>query len=246
MVKKTVLSFIFILVFALSAALSVFATEMESTLYQIDNANVNSTSGIKSSSSGYKISDTIGQTAAGRFSSTGYIVRAGFQYINSIIPFRFSISDTSIDFSTLIPNTPATESIVLTVDFGSGGQYQITAAEEGKLRTLNDFENIADTVCDGPPSYSCDESTANLWTSSSSYGFGYNMDGDDIPTDFSSTSHYRPFADSTIPENPAVIMSSTDVGSNRQATMTMKANISAVQPAGTYQTIISFVATPSF
>jgi len=41
-------------------------------------------------------------------------------------------------------------------------------------------------------------------------------------------------------------MSSTNVGRNRQATVTFKVNISPVQPAGSYQTIINFIATPSF
>jgi hypothetical protein len=64
-----------------------------------------------------------------------------------------------------------------------------------------------------------------------------------------SSSHFRPFPDRTTlptPESPAVIMSSANVGRDRQATLTFKANISSVQPVGSYQTVINFVATPGF
>jgi hypothetical protein len=220
------------------------AVSMESPRFQIDNANFNSASGDKSSS-GYQLSDTIGQTAAGRFSSTGYIVRAGFQYIHSIIPFQFSISDININLGTLVPSIPSTAATVLSVSFGSAGQYQVTAIEEGPLKTLNEANSIDDTTCNGGAE-TCDESTAKLWDSNSAYGFGYNMDGNDIPADFTSTSYFRPFPDRTAPEPAAIVMSSVDVGRDRQATMTFKANISPVQPLGSYQTVVNFVATPGF
>lgn len=222
---------------------SVVAENLESPRFKIQGANVNSASGNKSSET-YKISDTIGQLAAGEFSSTGYVVKAGFQYIHSIIPFRFSVSNTNISLGTLVPNTPSTASTVLTVYFGSAGQYQVTAAEIGPLKTLSG-NTIPDTTCDGGID-TCSEALAKNWTSNTAYGFGFNMSGDDIPSDFDSSTKYRPFPDLNNNESPAVIMSSTNVGKNRQATLTFKANISPVQPPGSYQTIISFVATPSF
>lgn len=235
------ISFLFILSTGVISAVS-----MESPRFQIDNANVNSASGDKSSS-GYKLSDTIGQTAAGRFSSSGFIVRAGFQYIHSIIPFQFSISDINVNLGTLAPGMPSTATTVLTVSFGSAGQYQVTAIEEGPLKTFNGVSTIDDTTCDGGAE-TCDESTAKTWSSNSAYGFGYNMSGDDIPGDFTSASHYRPFPDRTepTPEPAAVVMSSVNVGRDRQATLTFKVNISPVQPFGSYQTVVNFVATPGF
>ena len=188
--SKLILTLTFLLLFNLKEAVAV---EMDSTRFHIDGANVNSAAGDKSST-GYKLSDTIGQTAAGRFSSTGYIVRAGFQYLHSIIPFEFSISDINIDLGTLIPNTPSTATTTLTVSFGSAGQYQVTAIEESTLQTLSGSSFIPDTVCDGGVD-TCSESQAELWTSTSAYGFGYNMAGDDVPADFTSASYFRPFPD---------------------------------------------------
>ena len=223
---------------------SVSAINMESPLFKIQYGEIGIAGGNKNSET-YYLSDTVGQTAAGQFNSTGYIVKAGFQYLHSIIPFRFSISDISIDFGTLIANSPQTATTVLTVSFGAAGQYQVTAIEEGKLRTLDEVNNIPDTQCDGG-SNTCNESLAKPWTSNSAYGFGYNMSGDDVPSDFIDNTYFRPFPDRTESESPAIVMSSTNVGKNRQATMNFKVNISSVQPAGKYQTIINFVATPSF
>jgi len=41
-------------------------------------------------------------------------------------------------------------------------------------------------------------------------------------------------------------MTSINVGKNRQSTVTFKVNVSSIQPAGSYQTVINFVATPSY
>jgi len=221
----------------------VLAVSMESARFTIESANTSSAAGNKSSS-GYKLSDTIGQLAAGQFSSSGYIVKAGFQYLHSIIPFRFSISDINIDLGALLPNTPATAYTVLTVGFGSAGEYQVTTIEESPLKTLSG-NAISDTSCNGG-SETCTESTAKLWDSTSAYGFGYNMAGNDIPADFTTSNHFRPFPDRLLTEAPAVVMSGSNVSTSRQATLTFKANISPIQPAGSYQTIVSFVATPSY
>jgi len=219
------------------------AVDMESPRFRIESANTSSAAGNKSSTN-YKLSDTIGQLAAGKFSSTGYVVKAGFQYLRSVIPFRFSISDINVSLGTLTPNTPSTATTVLTVYSGAAGQYQVTAIEEGQLKTLSG-KAIPDTSCNGDAE-TCTESVAKTWNSNTAYGFGYNMSGDDIPADFSTSSHYRPFPNQFTPESPTVVMSSVNVGKNHQATMTFKANISQIQEAGSYQTIINFVATPSY
>jgi hypothetical protein len=216
---------------------------MDSSRFKMESANVEVTGGNKSSDS-YKLSDTVGQLAAGQYSSDGYIVKAGFQYLHSIIPFRFSISNINISLGTLIPNTPSTATTNLTVYFGSAGQYQVTAIEEGPLKTQSG-NAIPDTSCDGGIN-TCSESLAKVWASSSAYGFGYGMSGNDITTDFIDSTYYRPFPDRTAAEAPTTLMTSVNVGKNRQSTVTFKANISPIQIAGSYQTIINFVATPSF
>jgi len=242
--KKAIFLFIFSLSFLFFFLKSVFAINMESPLFKIQYGEIGIAGGNKSSAN-YSLSDTVGQTAAGQFNSTGYIVKAGFQYLHSIIPFRFSISNTNINFGILIPSSPQTATTTLTVSFGAAGQYQVTAIEEGRLRTLDEVNIIPDTQCDGGTN-TCNESLAKPWTSNTAYGFGYNMSGNDIPSDFIDSTYFRPFPNRQENESPAVIMSSANVGRNRQAVVTFKVNVSPVQPAGKYQTIINFVATPSF
>jgi len=240
--------------------LSVYAIDMQSPQYRIQMSNVNIGSASQlQSSSGNLLSDTMGQLAAGEFSSSGYIVKAGFQYIHSIVPFSFSISKTSINFGSVIPNSPVTDTTDLAVSFGGGGEYQVTVSERERLKTISGSNYINDTCCDagcGNPGQ-CTETASAAWTFDTTTGFGYKMSGEDIPTTFITcgSTCYRPFPDLSAPEDPAVVMSSPNVTVDltskpkdiiHQSTMTLKLDVSNVQPAGTYQTVLNFIATPSY
>ena len=220
------------------------AINMNSDRYRIQFGETNIGSK-DTSSSNYYLNNTVGELAAGEFQSSGYIVKAGFEYIHSIIPFSFSVSNTTIDLGTLAPNIPSTDTTTLTVSFGGAGLYQVTAEEIGKLRTFSGAFTIPDTQCDGGVD-TCTQSSAKPWTSASAYGFGYNMTGQDIPGDFTDATYYRPFPDRNLGDTPRVVMTNVDVGRNRQSTMTVKGNASSAQEGGTYQTVINFVATPSY
>lgn len=215
------------------------AQTMLSPSYQIRLGNFNMTRGQKSSSS-YSLTDTVGQTAAGLFTSSGYAVLSGFQYLYTLYPFSFSLSSLGIDLGSLIPNTFASASHNLVVSAPRQG-YSVTAYERTRLGSGGDF--IPDTPCDSGP---CTETTASPWTSTSVYGFGYNMSGNDIPATFASSSYFRPFPDLSAAESPAVVMSSTAAGISRTATATYKANVSANQETGDYTTEIIYIATPSY
>ncbi|KXK09267.1 MAG: hypothetical protein UZ22_OP11002001146 [Microgenomates bacterium OLB23] len=220
------------------------ADSMDSNQFRIRYSNINFGSN-DGTSTNYDLSTTNGQLAAKEFSSAGYIVKAGFQYWHSIIPFSFSISDIGIELGSLTPQTPSTATTTLTVSFGGAGQYQVTAGEVGTLQTANGANSIADTTCNGG-AQTCTESSANVWNSASAYGFGYNMSGTGIPGDFVNNTYYRPFPDLSLSESPAVVMSSSSITTSSQSTVTFKVNVSTTQAAGTYQTLIKFVATPSF
>ncbi|MBL7036768.1 hypothetical protein ISR94_02910 [Candidatus Microgenomates bacterium] len=210
--------------------------------FTIQFPNFNSGAGIPSSSN-YLLDSTLGQGAPGLFSSAGYRVKSGFQYIHSIIPFSFSVSDIQIAFGTLTPDTPSTDTSTLTVSAGGASGYSVTAAENNPLKTFTGGNTIADTTCDGAD---CDESTATVWSSASIYGFGYNMSGDDVPAGFTDGTYYKQFSDLSLAETPETVMSSVNVGSARSSTIKYKVNVSDVQPGGTYQNIITFVAVPGY
>lgn len=236
----------------------VLALNMDSSSFHIQGGNVNIGSSTASASA--NLAMTLGQLAAGSFVSSGYVVKAGFQYIHSIVPFSFSISNTNINFGELISEVAKTDTANLRVSFGGAGNYQVTAIEEGPLKTYNNIP-LDDTSCDAN---GCDETTAGVWDLSTSHGFGYNMTGQDIPATFTTCYNtnaklcYRRFPDRTTtptPESPAIVMSSNDVtvvltskpkNIYHQSTITFKINSKPDQTAGTYQTVINFVATPSY
>ncbi len=249
---------------------SVQAVNMNSDQYKIQFGNIN-IGGKKMDDlddDTYHLSVSLGQTAAKQFESNGYIIKAGFQYIYSKIPFTFTVSSLKADLGSLLPNTPSTDSLNLTVSYGGAGQYVVMAAEETPLANFAG-DPIPNTICDGGVLYTCTTTLAKPWTSLSAYGFGYNMSGEDIPVDFIDSSYYRPFADLSVPEEPATIMQSTNVTQNltptpnpsftpapaltgtprditHQASLTFKVNISPLQSTGTYNSVIRFTATPSF
>ncbi|EKE04995.1 MAG: hypothetical protein ACD_19C00426G0017 [uncultured bacterium] len=222
--------------------ISTFAQErVESANYRIIFPNFNSGAGIPSSDN-YSLNTTIGQNAPGLYSSSGYRVKAGFQYINSIIPFSFSISDIQKNFGTLTPTSPSTSSSTIIVSAGGAGGYSVKASENHPMQTSDASDSIIDTLCDT----TCSETSAAVWTSTTKYGFGFNMSGNDVPADFVGATYYRQFADRSNSEAQATIMSSANVGSSRTATITYKVNVSGVQPAGVYQNVIMFTAIPSY
>ena len=237
------LSPVYLLIPLLSGCFLASAQTMRSNNYEIRMGNTNMTAG-KKSSTNYKLSDTVGQTSPGLYSSTGYKVGAGFWYIKQIIPFSFTISNINLDFGILTANTPKTSTNVLTVSAGGAGGYQITAFENHPLKSASD-NYIADTLGDDG---TASETTAAVWTQNTTYGFGFNMSGDDVPADFVDTTYFRQFADPTAspPEDPQIVMSSGSVTRQSQATATYKINISGLQEAGRYQNQIIFIATPIY
>lgn len=216
------------------------AETMTSPSYTIRLGNFNMTSGFKSSAS-YNLTDTVGQTAANFFSSSGYHVKAGFQYIYTLYDFSFSISSLAISL-TLTPNTFSTASHTLTVT-APGQGYSVTAYETSKLTKSGGSGTIPDTTCD---SGLCTTSAATVWTTPTNNGFGYNLTGNDIAADFVGATYFRPFPDASLGGTPATVMSSVSAGKNRIATVTYQVSPSGSQAGGTYQTQIVYIATPVY
>jgi len=238
-IATSLFAYLFICLFTYSHPLA--QAEITSPSYIIQMPNLNSGAGLPKSTN-YNVSTTVGQTAAGLFSSSGYRVKAGFQYIYSIIPFSFSMSKISINFGHLAAQTPVTVTETLTVASGGAGGYQVKASESSPMKVSGTSRTIPDTTCDT----TCSEAAAAVWSSNSKYGFGFNMSGADIPTDFTDLTFFRQFADRSISESPQVIMSSIYVGSGRVSTVTYKVNISGSQASGVYNNIIMYTAIPSY
>jgi hypothetical protein len=224
---------------------------VESPNYIIQFPNLNSGAGVPSSET-KTIDVTLGGTAAGLFSSTGYRVRSGFQYIHSIIPFSFSISNINIDFGTLTLGVGSTQQTTLTVKAGGAGGYSVKARENHPLQNDATTATIPDTLCDNG---NCTQTQAEVWTQSTTEGFGFNMSGDDVPSDFVDSTYFRHFADASVPEDPGTIMNKNEVTWDYPnnlwpwesiANVTFKINITPGQTGGTFRNMIMFTAVPSY
>lgn len=219
---------------------------MKSEDFEVQMPNLNFSSG-NVSSTDYKLGYTGGQTAPGEYSRAGFKVLAGFWYLKTIIPFTFSVSNQIVDFGTLSTGVGQTATTVLTVSAGGAGGYQVTAQENHQLRVYSTGAMIPDTTGD---SGDITQSNAGLWAENTTYGFGYTLYGDDVPTPFPTAApagnQYKQFSDTSKVESPEVVMSSAVVGKNRTATVTYKINISASQIAGRYQNVIMYIATPTY
>ena len=230
-----------IVLFLIFSTHLVFAETMTNDWYILQMGNFNMSSG-KPTGPSYSVSFTAGQIGPGLYAGANYKVRSGFQYIYTLIPFSFSISQTSIDFGTLSPANPITRTNTLTVNNQSAGGYIVTSSENHQLLSPATGSLIPDTTCDDGL---CTPSTATAWTSTLTYGFGYRCDDvsdTDCVVDFSDSSFYKPFSASP---SATTVMSGTS-GTNKQSQITYKVNISATQPAGAYSNVITYIATPTF
>lgn len=225
------------------------ALTMSNSFYIITMGNLNSIAGTPTNTN-YKLGITSGETGSGLYSLNGvnYKVRAGFQYIHSIITFSFQIQNPAVNFGTLTATQPVNRTSNLVVSNGSAYGYTVTAMESSALKDTTSGSTIPDTTCDNGL---CTTTSAQAWTpnidgSSTTYGFGYNctnVTGTECPADFTNANYFRPFSASP---SATTVMSSSVVGRSQKVQITYRVNSSQTQPSGLYTNVITYIATPTF
>ena len=133
---KAYLATLCLFIFSLIYAFATQADRLESNSYVIQFGNFNMTAGEKESSS-YKVTDTVGQTAAGPYTSASYFVGSGFQYIYQIPNFRFTISDVDINLGILTSGAHNTDSHTVAITTRGAGGYTVYAYELKPLTHSN-------------------------------------------------------------------------------------------------------------
>ncbi len=223
----------------------VFAENMQSESYKIQFGNFNTSSGRKTGDS-FVLSDTMGGLAAGpygQYGSSNYFIGGGFQYVYQIDYFQFSISKLNIDLGELFADSFKTDSHTIGITTNGASGYSVYAFENHPLRVNSGVQTIQDTTCDLG---NCDEVLAASWTDPTAAGFGFNVSGDDVTSDFINVNYFRQFANNEASESMQQIMGSSNVALNRTATINYKASMPGNQAAGSYQTSIVFVAVPGY
>lgn len=160
--------------------------------------------------------------------------------------------------ATTVPfETPATEAFIdacheLNLDTNAASGYSITVQEDDQLTSGG--EQIPDGTCDG----ACSEATEADWATATNNGFGYCMEditgtgatnadagwgtnGCDAADTF-----FKIFPEFAV-DTPDVrtIMTDTTVASH-VADIGYRLSVPGTQAAGTYENVITFVATPIF
>lgn len=234
------LSSVICLLFSFPVPIS--ADTLESSSYKVTFGNFNITSGEKSSAS-YTVTDTVGQIAPGEYDGNGYVVKSGFQYLYPFDAFSFRISKLAIHLGNLSYGSFNSDSHTLTVDAAGTGGYAVRAHETHPLRLQSGTSTIPDTTCN---SGSCSQASAGIWTDPTKPGFGFNLSGDDVASDFLSNNHFRQFADLSSNETAQTIMMRNSDAVNRNATVMYKVAPKADQAAGLYETQVVYVAVPTY
>jgi len=244
---KYKLSYLLFTFFFLLSTNYILAQHFVSPSYIIDWGNFNITSGQKNSAN-YTLTDTVGQNSPGRYDSTGYIVKSGFQYIyDTFYQFSFTIDNLNLNLGTLVAGVGSTTSNIISITTPSGQGYQIMIKQNHPL-SQRVGTTIPDTACNAS---SCNVSTSGIWSLSNVYGFGFNAIGinssgatTNIGTSsyFTDNTYYRPFSSTT----SQTIMSSNSPAKSNYARISYKANISAIQSAGFYQNAVIFTAVPKY
>jgi len=250
--------FIFFLAFIFFIALSFrllsivnAQSTMSSSNFHVTWGNFNMTSGKKTSSS-FNLTDTVGQNFAQQFTSSGFTMKAGFQYIYAATTetpntISFSIDNNLIDLTNLVPGVATTATNTISISCSSTQGYEIQAFQKYPL-TNSANQAIPNTDCNG----FCTIDYSSTWESG--YGFGFNAIGysglieTGIGTSqyFLNSSFYRPFADSSQSQNPVPIMSQDINVENQQAKINYKVVVDPIQSAGNYQNAISFIAVGKY
>lgn len=168
------ISYLIIVLFALSLAKPVFAYVMSSTNYQIERDSINFAGGLSSSSS-YGIETTLGEIGSGYSSSTTYTTQAGYQqldvsWVSLSVPTTGSLTPNINSITGGIASTSV--NFIVSTNNSSGYTLQMKASTSPALKgSAFDFTNY--TLAGAAPEYT--------WSVAGAVAeFGFTPEGNDI------------------------------------------------------------------
>lgn len=185
-----------------------------------------------------KNQDEIIQMTDPLFDKNGIRITYGYPHTSETEPTNVKLSKSIIDFDIQESNRP-TETVLLTYG-GNALSYTASMTQNHDLIKLNG-KNIMKTICDDH----CSGYNAGIWRSSSVYGLGYNVSGNDHAEDFLNEDYYRSIIDQITASNP-IIMRGVNSTSNRTGKIEFKLNLPENLETGTYENVITVTVLPGY
>lgn len=210
---------------------SVWAFASSSTNYKLDG-DFGNFGGAKSSTN-YKLTDTGGGFAVGFGSSANYGTGGGFQYvIAEVRELVFTISSNTINLGALSSTSVTSSSHTMEVSTNAAGGYQVTVLEDGNLRTSG-----GDIITDANDDVDAGEEE---------YGLATSDTGVDITTWDSDCNGSNPELANAITTTIQSVASNNAPIDNDVSTMCYSASITSTTEAGSYQHVLTYIATGTF
>jgi len=139
--------------------------QMSSSHYKINADSVNE-GGAPSTSSTYKMNDTIGEIATGEGASGSYKINAGYPaMVNTYLTLAVD-SDTK-DLGSLLPGSPITGQTNVDVTTDSWNGYSLNVSKDHKMR----HTDLVTTIDD----HNGTVATPLLWGAPNNSGFGFTI-----------------------------------------------------------------------
>ena len=163
-----------VLLFAYSQS---YAAVMNSTNYSIETDSIN-IGGNRATSSNYTIEDTVGEIATGISSSTSYIVKAGYQQMQSVYIAMSAPADVTMSPAIGgVSGGTANGSTSFTVTTDGAAGYTVTITASSSPALVSDSDSFADYVPTGDPDF-----TFTVVPTASTFAF--TPEGDDITSTY--------------------------------------------------------------
>lgn len=210
---------------------SVHALEMQSGEYKLEIEDIQAPTPIIQEE--IKIENsTLTPDPLSLFEQQGYEIRTLDLY-----PFTITLKNTTIDFKNIHEEHNQTRDITLQT-FHENYGYQLFIKQDTPFQTRQK-EEIKATTCSNKFK-PCTPQYAQEWTSTDTYGLGYNIQGKGSDNDFRNDTYYRPFSQKEYIPFASYPFSSVV----NDLKINLKIQTQQTKQEQSYQGIISIIALP--
>ncbi len=226
--------FLILGIFLLLQFSRVFADEMKSPNYRLELETVE-----EKASEGEEIIKNepraIREDLYNTFQQNGYVILNNEEDQKKEIVFN--LSKTSISFDTSAANSK--DDVAFSVSAPDMFGYQLHLIKKKSIMHTSTQDIIAQTECDSKQT-PCSDKVAQPWKQEPIYGIGYNLQGQDIPTDFINEMYFRPFPEA----EEIILIRNNHALESRESKMVIKLNADPTQPEGTYEGVYELRMVP--